>query len=63
MHSFLLQKVKEMIFKDIVRIGKEAGLKTFEQVQAMNNFFLLEKKEQKVRIFNNLKCILTLLEA
>lgn len=63
MHSFLLQKVKEMIFKDIVRIGKEAGLKTFEQVQAMNDFFLLEKKEQKVRIFNNLKCILTLLEA
>lgn len=63
MHSFLLQKVKEMIFKDIVRIGKEAGLKTFEQVQAMNGFFLLEKKEQKVRIFNNLKCILTLLEA
>lgn len=26
------KKVKEMIFKDIVRIGKEAGLKTFEQV-------------------------------
>lgn len=36
--SFLLQKVKEMIFKDIVRIGKEAGLKTFEQVEAINDF-------------------------
>ena len=30
---YILQKVKEMIFKDIVRIGKEAGLKTFEQVK------------------------------
>lgn len=36
--AFLLQMVKEMIFKDIVRIGKEAGLKTFEQVQAINEF-------------------------
>ncbi|XP_022319066.2 long-chain-fatty-acid--CoA ligase 5-like [Crassostrea virginica] len=32
------KKVKEMIFKDIVRIGKEAGLKTFEQVANIHLF-------------------------
>uniref|UniRef100_A0A8C6UPY7 Long-chain-fatty-acid--CoA ligase n=1 Tax=Neogobius melanostomus TaxID=47308 RepID=A0A8C6UPY7_9GOBI len=35
-HGDSLQEVKEAILKDMVRLGKEAGLKSFEQVQTIH---------------------------